>query len=441
MALLFTVRARHRGASLVETMVGILIGMIVIAVVYNILSVAEGYKRATVGASDAQITGLLTQFMASRDISNGGNGIMMSTTQMNTGNVAVPADLSNCVNNGAGAALSGIPIDALDNAARPIPIVITSGAGPGVSDDFISLSAAAAHVIWPVDVVFDAAAPLSVLPGQPITVQSPNGFTVPPPTPAAPHWAVAIGNNPPNSNCQVIRVVGAVPEPAPPLPALPTGKVTLTQDPALATAFPLTPNADPPRVLNLGPQGLATRVRYDLDQPNAVLRTTDLLTVNAPVPVPVAQNVVLLKAQYGVDTDANGIIDCWTPADASTCGDFTPAAVRAFTLAQINRILAVRVGVVVRSDEPDLRLLTDPGNADLQAEARALKFATRPPVVLFNCSTNNAACQNRVVVPAAAGAPLGSSSCGAAVICDYWRYRTYETIVPLRNTIFAATIP
>ena len=59
MALRASVRSRHRGASLVETMVGILIGMIVIAVVYNILSVAEGYKRATVGSSDAQITGLL----------------------------------------------------------------------------------------------------------------------------------------------------------------------------------------------------------------------------------------------------------------------------------------------------------------------------------------------------------------------------------------------
>ncbi len=235
----------------------------------------------------------------------------------------------------------------------------------------------------------------------------------------------------------MIRVIGAVPDPTVP----PTGKVTLTQDPAVATAFALAGAADPPRVLSLGPQGLATRIRYDLDQPNAVLRTTDLLTTNALAPVPIAQNVVLLKAQYGVDTDANGIIDCWTPADASTCGDFSPAAVRGFTLAQINRILAVRIGVVVRSDEPDLRALTDPGNADLQAEARALKAATRPPVVLFNCSTNNAACQNRVVVPAAAGAPVGSSSCGAAVICDYWRYRTYETIVPLRNSIFAATIP
>jgi type IV pilus assembly protein PilW len=436
MALRASVRSRHRGASLVETMVGILIGMIVIAVVYNILSVAEGYKRATVGSSDAQITGLLTQFMASRDISNGGAGIMMSTSQMNTAGGNDPSDLANCFKDGTGALLSAQAFESLDNAARPIPVLVTSGAGPGLSDEFISLSAGAAHVIWPVDVIQPY--PLA---GAPITVQSPNGFTVPPPTPARPYWAVAIGNDddvvPKESRCQVIRLIGAVPDPTVP----PTGKVTLTQDPAVKTAFALAGSADPPRVLSLGPQGLATRIRYDLDQPNAVLRTTDLLTTNALAPVPIAQNVVLLKAQYGVDTDANGIIDCWTPADASTCGDFSPAAVRAFTLAQINRILAVRIGVVVRSDEPDLRALTDPGNADLQAEARALRSATRPPVVLFNCSTNNAACQNRVVVPAAVGAPVGSSSCGVAVICDYWRYRTYETIVPLRNSIYAATIP
>jgi hypothetical protein len=151
----------------------------------------------------------------------------------------------------------------------------------------------------------------------------------------------------------------------------------------------------------------------------------------------------LFKQKKANEMDDNGTIDCWTPADNSgTCGDdFTPGAVVQKNLQQINRILAVRIGVVVRSDEPDLRSLTDPGNADLQAEARALKSATRPPVVLFNCSTNNAACQNRVVVPAGAGAPVGSATCGASVICDYWRYRTYETIVPLRNSIFAATIP
>ena len=45
---------------MVETMVGILIGLIVIVVTFNILAVAEAHKRTTVGAADAQITGLLS---------------------------------------------------------------------------------------------------------------------------------------------------------------------------------------------------------------------------------------------------------------------------------------------------------------------------------------------------------------------------------------------
>ena len=33
-----------------------------------------------------------------------------------------------------------------------------------------------------------------------------------------------------------------------------------------------------------------------------------------------AQNIVLLKAQYGVDSNGDNLVDCWTPADNSgTC--------------------------------------------------------------------------------------------------------------------------
>ena len=54
-------RGRPRGVGLVETMVGVLIGMIVILFVCNILAAADGYRRTTVGASDAQINGLVAQ--------------------------------------------------------------------------------------------------------------------------------------------------------------------------------------------------------------------------------------------------------------------------------------------------------------------------------------------------------------------------------------------
>ncbi len=81
----------------------------------------------------------------------------------------------------------------------------------------------------------------------------------------------------------------------------------------------------------------------------------------------------------------------------------------------------------MRSDEPDLKQPLDP----------SLASATRAPVVLFNCSANtNALCPGRVVLPAGPVAALGSDDCAPAIICDTWRYRTYETIVPMRNAIW-----
>lgn len=149
-----------------------------------------------------------------------------------------------------------------------------------------------------------------------------------------------------------------------------------------------------------------------------------------------------MKVQYGIDTSIppDGTVDCWTPASNGACGNWTAANVQSDTFPQkttatadpsIERMIAVRVGIVVRSDEPDLK---DP----------ALVAGTRAPVVLFNCSSNNPVdplCANRIVVAQGAAASFGGSNCAPAVICDQWRYRTYETVIPLRNTIYLATVP
>jgi len=73
----------------------------------------------------------------------------------------------------------------------------------------------------------------------------------------------------------------------------------------------------------------------------------------------------------------------------------------------------------VRSDEPDLKDDT-------------LLAANRPDVILFNCSANtNAGCPGRITLTAGNG---------NQIIQDYWRYRVYETVVPLRNSIFIGSM-
>jgi len=382
----YLAQARQRGAGLVETMIGIVIGLLVVLVIYNLFAAAENFKRMSIGASDAQITGLLAQFVLGRDAGNGGNGLSVPTI--------TPTGLADCV----------------DWTLRPIPVLITDGGDDAVSESFIATSSGSPHVVWPVDFVADAAA------GATFDVMTATGFMSPAPTAGKPYLAIAMTNDG-AGGCELTQVTAAT------APIAPDGRVTLTH-----TATALSYKAGISKLLNLGPLGQATRVQYDVSA--GQLRSRDLTTGAAANPI--AQNIVLMKAQYGVDTDNNDIIDCWTPADDKTCGNFSEAAVRGMNLAQLNRILAVRIGVVVRSDEPDLK-----DDTLLSTGPKA-----RPPVVLFNCSADTkAACQNRIVVPAGKAAALADPDCAPFIICDHWRYRTYEAVVPLRNAIYNATLP
>ena len=83
-----------------------------------------------------------------------------------------------------------------------------------------------------------------------------------------------------------------------------------------------------------------------------------------------------------------------------------------WTGPNLARVRAIRVGIVVQSDEPDLK-------------DNNLVFANRPapPMALFDCSTHNGACPGRIALP-------------NTVLVDYYRYRTYETIVPMINAIY-----
>lgn len=67
--------ARIKGFSLIEVMVGMVIGMIGIIVMMQLFSLTEGQKRSTTGAGDAQSAGAIALYGLQRDIRQSGYGI------------------------------------------------------------------------------------------------------------------------------------------------------------------------------------------------------------------------------------------------------------------------------------------------------------------------------------------------------------------------------
>ncbi|RYG39154.1 MAG: pilus assembly protein PilW [Burkholderiales bacterium] len=67
---------RTRGVTLIELMVGLLLGIVVVLVVAQVLSFAEGNKRITTGGADAQVNGSLGLYTLQREVQLAGYGLI-----------------------------------------------------------------------------------------------------------------------------------------------------------------------------------------------------------------------------------------------------------------------------------------------------------------------------------------------------------------------------
>lgn len=375
---------RQRGAGIVETMIGVVIGLLVVLAVYQLLASAEGYKRVTTAEADAQITGLYAQYVLAREIGNAGNGIAIGFDDF--GPCAAPL--------------------ATSWQLKPIPILITDGGAANVPDSLVVFYGNPIHVANPV--VF--LGPAMTTPA-PFLVQSPNGFK-------QGDWVIA--GDATTGDCMLTQIT------APPTPDViygGQGGVDISYSPAPA-GIPFSQSA---KLVNLGQDnnGLIDRVQYSIDPAKLQLVSQVVATagaIAAQAQVPVAANIVLMKAQYGIDPVGTGLVTFWTSAvpaaqnSANTNGiDYSVGNIgsAATTAAVIRTIKAVRIGIVVRSEEVNLK---------------DAALANQPAQYLFNCSANtNAACQGRIKVD-----NVGNGG----VFADGYRYRLYETTIPLRNAIW-----
>ena len=193
--------------------------------------------------------------------------------------------------------------------------------------------------------------------------------------------------------------------------ALPAIYATIPGTPAvLATAttpaVAAVPSALAPAfatIINLGQTAVAIPAQqYQVDANFNLNHTND----GGASWSPVASNIANIQFQYGVATAGSQSVACWTDASGTACGGTDWANPPA---ADINRIKAIRVAIVARS-----------------SNKTACTTTTANPVSWTQPVTNP--------VSSAAPAINLSTSVGADWRC--YRYKVYQTIIPIRNVIW-----
>jgi type IV pilus assembly protein PilW len=371
--------ARQHGFGLVELMVGMLIGLVVSAVIYQVIATFEGVKRSTTSAAGAQIDAAFSLSAIERDVRAAGWGMPS-------------ADIIRCnayqTYHDDGTAFGPVP------GFPQTPVRIIDGGNAAGASDTIT-------VLWASSVRANVAD---------LLLQ--NVQANPPATPAAelqPTSAVAVsGTNgfawltDDSGVCTLVRITNSVANPVAP------ATVVLSHAPVTGTAAMPNYNAtgaymagqawhtnynQNPRLYDLG--ALTQRI-YRVS--GGSLQSQDYFSSSALIDV--ATNVVALKAQYGVSAAGAQNVTAWVSAVNGAAGNWaTPA------LADFKRIKAVRLAVVVRSP-----LRERPGAGGV------CTTTTTPPVTW-------------------PGGPVIDLSNDADWQC--YRYRVFETVVPLRNVLWA----
>jgi type IV pilus assembly protein PilW len=373
---------RQQGFSLIDVMVGIVVALIAVLVIYQVFDVAEGIKRNATGAGDAQQNGLLSTFMMALQAADSG------------ANIAVVADELDACPKGDGSSQSDVKA-----TLRPFPIIITDSGDDAASDSFVVNYGSAERVVTSVNF---RSAPTIALGGDGDTfdVQSPLGF----------QKDDIIVTMSPDANgtgqCaqSIVKDVSAVDA---------DGYVTITHGAQAVAPSGTTSVSGSSSLLNLGPT--PRRIQYSVDG-NGTLQSLELFNVaDGTTSVPIANNVVLMKIQYGIADPATGFLQKWVKAGNDGSEDWSANQMLQKTYTDLSRIKAVRIGLVVRSESYDKCAY-----ADTCPNPTSNTFS----YTLFS-QCDGITCPDPI-----------TGSLDPTPGKGNFRDRVYETVIPLRNAVW-----
>lgn len=339
-------RSRMGGFSLLELMVAAVIAMVAAVTVFQTMSVSEERRRSTSSGSEGLQSGVFALAALERAIMNAGYNLtaISDTTYRSPVRVVTPGasyTLSSTVPPPPELHL-GCEFTVAGATQRAAPLLAHAGGGAGVASDILTVfTGSNATVPLPVGSSTTTALPVG---STSISLTSTHGFAVN-------DWVLVYEQNSaanPGATrpiaCTLTRV-SALPS----APAISPASITLQAGTAAAYQQPM--------VINLGAN--PTLERYEVDASGRLI-VTDLLTEGAQ-PQVLADNVVAMQLQLGIDIANDDVIDEWINAPAAVTSllnppnPLPPNAVTTGTPPTGNRaihqIKAVRVGLLVRSPQ------------------------------------------------------------------------------------------
>ena len=374
-------KPRRGGFSLVELMVSIVVGLLALMFATRLMVNAEQNKQTSLGGSDALQNGMLALFSIDRDAAQAGWGL---NDPLLVGCVTNFSDLNGYAL-GAGGRLAAAVIQS--NGAAPDQLTLYSGSsvsGTGTLRIYSNYPATSGNGRIDVDRV-------------------PYGFGA--------NDVIVVAPETPGVNCSLAQIA-ADPGQAPSL-SIAAGAGLRFNAGALGQAY----SANQARLFNLGPVAALSFHTWSVQNAFLRLRATDLAGASAAPGALVIDNVVSLKAEYGLDTRSSAAfaaapamqIGAWSATMPDADGDGVAGGA-----GDYQRIAALRIAIVARSKSPE-----KPNAAGVCSTTPAL------PVVFGSAQPAGVAAVPLTVNVAVAG---------DAIAWNCYRYRVFETIVPLRNS-------
>jgi type IV pilus assembly protein PilW len=370
---------RQRGFSIIEIMIGLVIGMFSVLIMLQLLNASGTQQRLTSTSADAQISGATVMYILDRELAQSGLGIsaytvlgcnLAYTTTTDSASVTLSALAPVTINSSL--------LPAGDANTDTLLVVSGSSASPSEGD---TLSATSTSISY--------------------TITTPASFSTG-------DWTVAASTTR-DSSATCTLTMGKITAISSYLLTVSAGTAGLTASSAAVYNLGNPPSIHAYAVRD----GNLTMCDYLAYNCGSTSYTT---TLNSTVWVPVASHIASLRAQYGRDTTdlstpaMDGVVDSYDQITPGSSSDTSGLS----SYCSWMRVIGLRLAVVAKSQQYDRN-----------------KPTTSAPTWSGSTANTSTSTTLTTVTPTALPLTLSGNS-----DWQYYRYKTFESTVPLRNTIW-----